>query len=158
MLRYCYHCKLNLEESCFSAINAGLIRAGRPVGRCKECVALRNKAYRLANPDKLKIYEKNRQCPKRKEVNRRAGLKRKYGITPEEYDKMREDQNYSCAICGMNEEEHKVSRWGNLCVDHNHITGKVRKLLCAPCNKGLGCFKDNSDLIKKAAEYLDESI
>lgn len=75
---------------------------------------------------------------------------RKYGMTIAEYDSMLDAQNYSCAICGVDEDD--VSR--ALSVDHEHTTNRVRGLLCDNCNHGLGMFKDRPDLLEKAALYL----
>ena len=61
---------------------------------------------------------------------------------------MLEHQNECCLICNKNDEK-------ALCVDHCHKTGKVRGLLCNKCNKALGLFNDNIELIKVAASYLE---
>jgi DNA-directed RNA polymerase subunit RPC12/RpoP len=61
-------------------------------------------------------------------------------------------QNYKCAICGI--DASKLSR--ELSVDHSHITQKVRGLLCNHCNIGLGNFKDSSELLTKAIDYLGD--
>jgi hypothetical protein len=57
------------------------------------------------------------------------------------------EQNGVCAICGKATEK-------SLAVDHDHATGKVRALLCARCNTGLGCFEENELLFLRAMEYL----
>jgi hypothetical protein len=80
-----------------------------------------------------------------------ARFQKTYGITLDEYHKLREEQNYSCKICGVHEENH--SR-GKLFVDHCHTTGKYRALLCTTCNSLLGMAKDNPELLAEAAEYL----
>jgi hypothetical protein len=83
----------------------------------------------------------------------KAFLKLRYNITYEDYEKILEDQNYCCAICG--EEENGNSRTsGRLFVDHCHSTGKVRGLLCSRCNHGLGHFRDNPNLLNNAIQYL----
>ena len=50
-----------------------------------------------------------------------------------------------------------VKKQKRLSVDHNHITGKIRGLLCSSCNVGLGVFKDSPDLLRKAIKYLDDN-
>ena len=85
--------------------------------------------------------------------SRRSHLKRKYGISLEEYNKLSEKQEHKCAICGNSEMNTKNNV---LCIDHNHTTGKVRALLCGLCNTGLGNFLDNKILLENAIKYLDK--
>lgn len=75
-------------------------------------------------------------------------LLKKYNISLEEYNKLLLDQNNVCAICG--EKEHGKS----LAVDHCHVTGKIRGLLCSLCNPAIGFLKNNSILAEKLANYL----
>jgi hypothetical protein len=63
---------------------------------------------------------------------------------------MLQQQNGLCAICKKTE----TGKTSNLCVDHCHKTGKVRGLLCNNCNKGLGLFKDNPEVLLNASAYL----
>lgn len=79
---------------------------------------------------------------------RRRILKSRYGITPEKFEEMSLAQNNVCAICGQ-------SYYLTLHIDHCHTTGKIRGLLCNNCNRGLGHFKDNMELLKKAYKYLE---
>jgi len=85
-------------------------------------------------------------------------LKKGFGITLVDYNKMNADQNGVCAICGNKETmvnpRHLHGKPQNLSVDHCHETGKIRGLLCSSCNVGLGYFKDNVALIEKAMNYL----
>jgi hypothetical protein len=101
---------------------------------CKKCNLERGK-------------ERNQQFPR---IRKNGILKRKFGITIEDFDALLERQNGKCAIC---EVPHDLVKYG-LRVDHDHKTGKVRSLLCDTCNKGLGYFKDSSTLIQKAIDYL----
>lgn len=66
------------------------------------------------------------------------------------YNLLLQEQNYGCAICGKSEKENKQL----LSIDHNHITHRVRGLLCRNCNTGLGAFKDDCLKLEKAIEYL----
>lgn len=86
-----------------------------------------------------------------------AYYKRNYGIDDTTLEQMKKDQDYKCYLCHgegflMNKERHCEK----LVVDHDHTTGKVRKLLCHNCNRALGLFKDNPELMRKAASYVEE--
>lgn len=80
-----------------------------------------------------------------------TGFLNKYGITHNEYLGLLAAQDNSCAVCEVPAEE--LER--RLAVDHCHITGAVRGLLCTRCNMGLGYFRDRSEVLRKAAEYLE---
>lgn len=105
---------------------------------CKVCQNLRSTSYARENKDKIPTIG--------------YSLKRRYGITADDYANMLDKQNYSCAICKTSQCE--TGR--NFAVDHCHTTKKVRGLLCSSCNIGLGQFKDNIELIEKAIKYLNE--
>jgi hypothetical protein len=85
---------------------------------------------------------------------REKQLKKRYGITIVEYDKLLNKQNNCCAICNL----HISKSSCNLAVDHCHKTLKIRGLLCFNCNQGLGRFKDNKENLLKAVSYLIRSI
>lgn len=71
--------------------------------------------------------------------DREKHLKRKYGITSADYDRMLADQSGGCALCGVKPEALKAGRFREfLHVDHDHDTGKVRALLCPDCNLMIG--------------------
>lgn len=86
-----------------------------------------------------------------KDINRRSLLKTKYGLTPKDYNALLASQGGVCAIC-RRRPAHR------LCVDHDHQTGKVRGLLCACCNGGVGQFRDDPTLLRLAADYLEASV
>lgn len=86
---------------------------------------------------------------------RKAHLAQTYKITLEEYNKLLEEQNYSCAICNTKEEECYKGSGNNLAVDHCHTTGKVRGLLCTSCNILLGNAKDKIEVLEAAIKYLN---
>ncbi len=69
-----------------------------------------------------------------------------------EYERLLSTQENRCAICNIPREQLTT----DLALDHCHKTGKVRGLLCQKCNRGLGHFKDNIELIKKAINYLNK--
>lgn len=110
-------------------------------GLCKSCSSARTRAWAEAHPEE---WERHR---------RRSWLKRKYGITPEQYDDLLAAQGGVCAICGDPSED---SRGYRMHVDHCHDTGRVRGILCGPCNRGLGNFEDDVDRLLAAVAYLRE--
>lgn len=82
-------------------------------------------------------------------------LKLRYGITLSQYAKMYDDQGGVCAICKQPEKDvDGKGRVKALAVDHDHVTGKVRALLCHSCNTGLGKFRDDTSLLALAIAYL----
>lgn len=104
-----------------------------------------HKLWRLANKEKDKLNSKNHYL-KNKEIIKAKDLKRKYGLSKEEYYLLKEKQDNMCAIC-------KISN-RRLAVDHCHITGKIRGLLCLNCNTGIGQLKDSVELLESAINYL----
>ena len=86
-------------------------------------------------------------------IKREQALKRMYGITQQDYDKMIAEQNNQCAICKTTDPggRHKSNYF---VVDHCHTTGKVRKLLCHNCNTALGLVGDNISTLQTMIEYL----
>lgn len=82
------------------------------------------------------------------EAAARHRYKRLYGLTLEQVAEMR---GGTCAICGSQGTE---GRWGNLHIDHDHDTGRVRGALCHSCNVGLGYFKHDPALLEAAGHYL----
>jgi len=90
---------------------------------------------------------------------RRFNLK-KYGLTPADWDDLLAAQNGCCPICGIAEQKEVVVRKNGVyqrssfVVDHNHQTSEVRALLCNTCNRMLGLAKENSTVLRCAAEYL----
>lgn len=76
-----------------------------------------------------------------------------YGISDEQYDEMLDRQEGKCAICKLPPDPNARQGLG---VDHSHVTGAVRGLLCSTCNVALGMLNDDAALIRVAATYLEE--
>lgn len=112
----------------------------------------RRRRERYANDPEYrkKCLEASKNRSKRSRINTR--LKSSFGIDIEDYEKMLEDQNGVCAICGA---KHADVRKHRLHVDHCHETEQVRGLLCSNCNMGLGKFQDDLQLLKNAVAYLE---
>lgn len=77
----------------------------------------------------------------------------RYGITPEQYSRLLESQDYLCAICRKPEPN---PRYEYLSVDHDHTTGEVRGLLCSLCNPMIGYAKNDPEILESAIRYLQE--
>lgn len=102
------------------------------------------------NPEKRAEWMRRYRASGRKAANnRRSHLKRKFGITVEDYDRMLAEQGGGCAICGAPPPE-----GSSLHVDHDHQTGRVRGLVCFKHNNALGDFGDDPELLQKATTYL----
>jgi hypothetical protein len=101
--------------------------------------------WKKNNPDRIKSYQ------------RITNLRKNFGLEVYEYEKMFKEQNGVCFLCGESEvkRNHLTKELLALAVDHCHEKGTIRRLLCAQCNHGLGFFKDNSELLRKAANYIE---
>lgn len=109
---------------------------------CKQC----RKKYLQEDKERFrerrKIYKKKYyQQEQHKKARRDDSRRWKYGISPEDYSEMLQKQNNLCAICG----KHQSNLTRSLAVDHCHISGKVRGLLCPVCNSMLGWYEKNKD-------------
>ena len=79
-----------------------------------------------------------------------------YGIDAARYQEMLREQGGVCAICDQREKitDHASGKTKDLAVDHDHVTGAVRALLCSACNTAIGLFNDDEKLLAKAQTYL----
>ena len=110
---------------------------------CKECALKNRREHYKENKDR--ILDEHRF--------------RSYGVTKEQYEEMLEDQDGKCAICKREElaRAYITKKVRALAVDHCHVTGYVRGLLCRACNLGIGHFEDNLEFLKEAVKYLEEA-
>lgn len=104
-----------------------------------------------------KDYDKNWKLKNKEHVSnylRCSRLKSSYGISIDEYNKMLDRQKGGCAVCG------EKSKDGGklLAVDHNHLNGKVRGLLCSNCNTAIGLLRENTGIMVNLIKYLYEHI
>ena len=108
--------------------------------RCETCarqrINTRAREFRAQNPRQLKLQAVTRQ----------------YGLSPAEYDMILKSQDNCCAICRAHVSNQKLH------VDHDHVNGEVRGLLCVRCNMGLGCFKDEKKNLERAIWYIHREI
>jgi CRISPR/Cas system-associated protein Cas10 (large subunit of type III CRISPR-Cas system) len=133
---------------------------------CKVCNLAAKKARTALDPqtnrDRVKRWQRDnyeryrarqreyRNRPERKAADREYQLLRKYGITIAEYEARLRAQGGGCRICGD-----PPAEGGSLHVDHDHVTGKVRGLLCFRCNNAIGDLRDDIELVYRMLDYLD---
>ena len=98
------------------------------------------KAYRAANPNRL----------------REIDLQKRFDIDLADYQKLFVAQGGVCGICKKPEVASRGGKALWLAVDHDHLTGAVRGLLCSNCNRGIGCFGDNIETLEAAIVYVRE--
>jgi hypothetical protein len=110
-------------------------------GSCKQCVRDHQRNFRNSQPD----------------YNHSRNLRRRYGLSVDEYQTLTANQNYACAICEVEIPDtlgYKGKRSG--VVDHNHETGDVRGILCSMCNLVLGHARESTEILYRAIVYLSE--
>ncbi len=110
---------------------------------CKDCLRAINRALYSADPEKYAT------------ARRRRKLKRNYGITEAQYEEMLVAQGGVCAICFRPETvtDPRTGKARRLAVDHDHISKRVRGLLCYRCNTTIGAFEDDVTLHYSAIAY-----
>lgn len=132
----------------------------------KEQIKEYNKEYYKEHKAKAKKYNKKYSMRHKEEKAqyhlkyqneaKNAYLKRKFKLSFDEHKILFNRQGGRCAICGETEKiiDHRSGEPRMLAVDHNHVTGKNRGLLCNNCNQGLGRFKESWELLDAAVAYL----
>lgn len=136
--RVCRKCNIYKPWEEFSTKTTRGIVGKQP--KCKICAAYETRLWYINNKDKAKD----------------TALQRAYGMCLVEYKERLIQQKYTCLICS------KVFSEGNFgpdspVVDHCHIHGHVRGIICNECNRGIGYFRDNPTALRNAATYLEEN-
>ena len=135
--------------------------------RCKACKLIANRAWREANKGKVsqskRSYVSRNWTAIRKhqqeymstkkveaaEYRRRWNLSKRYGITVDRFAEILDSQGGACAVCRRTK--------GRQVVDHDHVTGKVRGILCVRCNVSIGGLGDNVEGLMRAICYLEKA-
>jgi len=135
---------------------------------CKLCIKTYNKNYALSNPDRIKYLRKQtrvRHSEKRKIYDKQHRAENadwyknyqlvyRYGLTLQEWQDLLNKQEGRCLICNIHYLETPDQQ---LHVDHCHVTGSVRGLLCRKHNSGLGYFGEDPNLLRAAIKYLESA-
>ncbi len=109
------------------------------------------KNWELANPEKVAAARAVRRV-RRKRQELAASLRHRYQFSVADYEALLAQQGGKCAICSTVRGSDQGHR---LYLDHDHKTGRVRGLLCKRCNSALGYMADDSDRLRRAAQYLE---
>lgn len=143
--------KCGLEKDLISFFKHKISKDGH-TARCKECI----KDYNKINAPRIKERKKFWRDNNKEKLNSRS-LFNRYKITQEQYNELYNRQNGRCSICNKEEtNKHQNGNIKKLSVDHNHITGKIRGLLCWRCNLVLGKINEDIDISTKITEYLQK--
>jgi hypothetical protein len=116
-------------------------------GLCRQCYRTQpkfldmRKAYYQANREQWRVMNARVRAERRREAAR-------YGISAADQEAMLEAQGHVCALCRRPPGKKRLS------VDHDHVTGRVRGMLCGACNTALGGLQDSPEMCERAAEYL----
>lgn len=146
-MRTCSKCLKPKSESDFHMTSRDGLKK-----QCKECCQRYNREFHANNKEERNASQRKyrQEYPEiLAKVQRKSHLKNAYGLSPEAHSQLLIDQNNCCAICG--DEFIKTPD-----VDHIHETNPpvVRGLLCRPCNRGLGLYRDSIERLEKAINYL----
>ncbi len=133
------------------------MRAYQQSPRGKEVARKASAKIRATEEYKRKARE-YKKSDKYQKWRRNDMFKKQFGITLDDYDKMLESQKGLCAICGLKETFTMKGRTHSLAVDHDHVTGKIRGLLCRACNQMLGLGKDKITTLEGAIQYLKKYV
>jgi hypothetical protein len=124
----------------------------------KEKIRSSNVEYRRKNKDIIREKQKKYYSQNKEKIILREyqnDIIKNYGIDINDYEKIFKDQEERCAICGiaLKQLNHRV-----LFIDHDHVSGSIRGLLCSNCNKGIGLFKDDIKILENAINYLSRQF
>jgi len=131
-------------KSCFKLLAKARYDSATAVARAKQ--------WRIDNPERSRAYQAEyRARPERRRAMRDLYYRRTFGITADDFDALLEKQGGVCAICGCAPE-----RAASFHLDHDHVSGAIRGILCLDCNQGVGKFRDDPGLLERAAAYIRE--
>ncbi len=153
--RQCYKCNKGYERTRNKIREDRLSLLSEGLKKCNQCKQVKpidqffidrgNKLTGLSSGCKScrLIYQNNN-----KHFAKNYAINSKYGITLEDFNAILNEQDNKCPICG------KELKGRNAHTDHCHTTGKVRGILCCQCNQAIGLFKEDTEAMFKAIQYL----
>lgn len=119
----------------------------------KERIDKANRKSYLKHKDKRIAYQNQwqRENPEKRQASLDRFRAKTFNISYEYLIGLYEQQKSCCGICKIHETKKRIK----LCIDHDHITGKIRGLLCDECNKAIGLLGDSLEIITNAKNYLE---
>ena len=153
-MKQCSHCKKVKPDNAFSPRSD---RPGKLVSWCKDCKNEKQRSPEGRKRDRMARRKWRKRNPEAALIRKLQMTARSFGIHPQQklvdhYFEKLEEQDECCAICGR----HVSDLSKRLHIDHDHETLQLRGLLYNIHNRGLGCFQDDPDLLRKAADYLEK--
>ena len=149
MTKKCKYCGETKELEMFQ--KGDRYKDGRR-NKCKACHTKYVADYYRRNPDKAE--EKLKLNRGKYDPARRI---RRHGITQEQYDEMFQRYDGKCHVC-LTEPAQAIDHDHDCCKGNYGCVKCVRGLLCNPCNRGLGIFKDDSSVLFRAITYLTNPV
>lgn len=122
--------------------------------RCKTCIDAKNREWYARNPTRRRKYSAKYRS-RQPDYRWFDHTLRKYGVDEQEYNRLLTSQNGVCAICKRPESRMLRGKVRRLGVDHDHLTLKVRGLLCDDCNNGIARLGENIEVLQSAIRYLE---
>jgi hypothetical protein len=176
LVKTCTKCK---EEKSLEAFGFDSRHRDGRQSHCRECDLAAKKVWRLANLEQVRLRDRARaghatakaakaeydrlyrKTPKRRLSERQVRLKTfwphlTHAQAEQEWDRLLLEQGGVCAICKGKQLVYPTKK-KSLCIDHCHVSGQVRGLLCDPCNRGIGLLKDSIAIVSSALVYLTKA-
>lgn len=122
-------------------------RDGKYKSYCKRCHTAINSEIRR---EKQSLYPS--ELVRQREYSRDRRFRLRYGMSRAIFEEMLAEQGHQCAICHTKD----PGRLKIFAVDHNHVTNAIRGLLCERCNRALGLFRDDPEVLRQGAAYLEQ--
>ena len=118
--------------------------------QCKDCAPRRDHFLPTPYPGPRCATHHRAFRKQQKQANHERMVMKTYGLEAGEYAKLYTEQGGVCAIC-----RRATGKTKRLAVDHDHDTGRVRGLLCGPCNKLVGYLRNSPEAFRRGADYLE---
>ena len=150
MLRTCTSCKIEKDLEYFYLRSNSTYRYR---SQCIECVSTTINARRKV------LYEEDPEAyiQAKREKGRRTFRRAGSLLTSDQYHQLVHEQRDKCKICNRIDSRVRNGRVYNLVIDHDHATGEFRGVICSNCNIALGLFRDNTEVMQVAIDYLKQS-